>query len=127
MTAFLNDLTKVVLKAQDLSDLYVHTPLELKNHVRVQLTGFYDDPDAEMDIRLYFTKKYLSEFLQIGPEKCLRSASTGWVVREGDGQCAWIRHPRGIWYYLAAAAAGDLDSYSLLEINPKELPAGARA
>ena len=71
MAAFLDNLSKAVRKARELSDLYVHTPLRLKDHVRVQLIGFYDDPDAGVDVRLYYTKSHLSEFLVKGPEKCL--------------------------------------------------------
>ena len=71
MAAFLDNLSKAVRKARELSDLYVHTPLRLNDHVRVQLIGFYDDPDAGRDVRLYYTKSHLSEFLVKGPEKCL--------------------------------------------------------
>ncbi|KAH8884663.1 hypothetical protein GQ53DRAFT_386984 [Thozetella sp. PMI_491] len=71
MATYLGDLSKAVAKAEALSALYVHTPLRLKDHVKVELIGFYDDPDSEVDIRLYFIKYHLSEFIRKGPEKCL--------------------------------------------------------
>ena len=77
MDTFLTDLTAAILKAHKLS-AYIHTPLKLKDHVRVEVIGFYEDPDAEMDsaIRLYATRYLLSEFLVKGPEKCLAERLT---------------------------------------------------
>ncbi|KAK0628987.1 hypothetical protein B0T17DRAFT_524303 [Bombardia bombarda] len=73
MNTFMKDLIDAIFKAEKLSDLYIHTPLKLKEHVKIELIGFYEDPDAEMDsaIRLYFTKYHLGEFLVKGPEQCL--------------------------------------------------------
>ncbi|KAI8192032.1 hypothetical protein K4K54_002895 [Colletotrichum sp. SAR 10_86] len=73
MGSYLTELAAAVKKATDLSSEYIHTPLSLKKHVKVEIIGFYDDPDAqvESDIRLYFTKLHLEEFLEKGPERCL--------------------------------------------------------
>ncbi|KAI8244767.1 hypothetical protein K4K57_003895 [Colletotrichum sp. SAR 10_99] len=71
MGSYLTELAAAVKKATDLSSEYIHTPLSLKKHVKVEIIGFYDDPDAqvESDIRLYFTKLHLEEFLEKGPER----------------------------------------------------------
>lgn len=72
LATYLQDLAAAVAKAEALSQT-IHTPLKLKEHVKVELIGFYEDPDAsfESDIRLYFAKYHLAEFLQKGPERCL--------------------------------------------------------
>lgn len=72
LATYLQDLAAAVAKAETLSQT-IHTPLRLKEHVKVELIGFYEDPDAslESDIRLYFTKYHLAEFIQKGPERCL--------------------------------------------------------
>ncbi|KAJ0278483.1 hypothetical protein CBS470a_009757 [Colletotrichum nupharicola] len=69
MGSYLTELAAAVKKATDLSSEYNHTPLSLKKHVKVEIIGFYDDPDAqvESDIRLYFTKLHLEEFLEKAP------------------------------------------------------------
>ncbi|KAI1149498.1 hypothetical protein F4825DRAFT_430173 [Nemania diffusa] len=74
MHSYLYDLGEAVRKADALSSNFVHTPLRLTTQVRVELVGFYDDPDSEEEhsVRLYVTKNYLNEFLEKGPEKCLR-------------------------------------------------------
>ncbi len=71
MAAYLGSLVKGIEKAEVLSGLYAHTPLRLKDHVKVELIGFYEDPDSITDMRLYFIKQHLSEFLYKGPEMCL--------------------------------------------------------
>ncbi|OHE94379.1 hypothetical protein CORC01_10307 [Colletotrichum orchidophilum] len=73
MNTYLRELSAAVQKATDLSSQYIHTPLNLKRHVKVEIIGFYEDPDAEMEsaIRLYFTKRNLQDFLHKGPERCL--------------------------------------------------------
>ncbi|GAP91371.2 putative ankyrin repeat protein [Rosellinia necatrix] len=74
MHSYLYDLGEAVRKAELLSSTYVHTPLRLSNEVKVELIGFYDDPDGEAEsIRLYVSKHYLAEFLAKGPEQCLRA------------------------------------------------------
>lgn len=72
LATYLQDLAAAVAKAEGLSQT-IHTPLKLKEHVKVELIGFYEDPDAslESDIRLYFAKYHLADFLQKGPEMCL--------------------------------------------------------
>lgn len=69
---YLQDLAVAVAKAGELSET-PHSPLKLKEHVKVELIGFYEDPDAgtDSDIRLYFTKYHLADFLEKGPEQCL--------------------------------------------------------
>jgi len=73
MGSFLQDLATAVKHAEHLSSRYIHTPLNLSDHVKVEVIGFYEDPDADMEsaIRLYATKYHLSEFLEKGPESCL--------------------------------------------------------
>jgi len=82
MATFLDDFTTAILKAKKLS-AYIHTPLRLKEHVKVEVIGFYEDPDAEMEstIRLYATKYHLGEFLVKGPEKCLAERLSRVVTR----------------------------------------------
>lgn len=72
LATYLQDLAAAVAKAEGLSQT-IHTPLKLKEHVKVELIGFYEDPDAsvESDIRLYIAKYHLADFLQKGPEMCL--------------------------------------------------------
>ncbi|KAG8169743.1 hypothetical protein KVR01_000488 [Diaporthe batatas] len=72
LATYLQDLAAAIAKAEALSQT-IHTPLKLKEHVKVELIGFYEDPDAslESDIRLYIAKYHLAEFLEKGPELCL--------------------------------------------------------
>lgn len=72
LAVYLRDLAAAVVKAEGLSYAQ-HHPLKMKQKVKVEMIGFYDDPDAgvDSDIRLYTKKSFLSEFLQKGPEQCL--------------------------------------------------------
>jgi len=90
MHTFIKDLTKAIAHAEEISQ-YVHTPLKLKEHVKVELVGFYDDPVAEMDstIRLYSTKYHLGDFLAKGPERCLEERLKQVPKRPGTAY-----HPR---------------------------------
>lgn len=74
MHSYLYDLGEAVRKAEALSVNFVHTPLRLETKVKVELIGFYDDPDSGEDrsVRLYVSKHFLNEFLEKGPEVCLR-------------------------------------------------------
>ncbi|KAI1099561.1 hypothetical protein F4804DRAFT_321618 [Jackrogersella minutella] len=74
MLSFLADLGDAVRKAEELSENYVHTPLKLSENVKLELIGFYGDPDSEdsQEIRLYIWKHKLKIFLEKGPEKCLQ-------------------------------------------------------
>ncbi|KAI0398943.1 hypothetical protein F4802DRAFT_591488 [Xylaria palmicola] len=74
MHSYLYDLGAAVRKAESLCANFVHTPLALPSKVKIELIGFYDDPDCEADqsVRLYVSKHYLNEFLQKGPEYCLQ-------------------------------------------------------
>ncbi|XXH00848.1 hypothetical protein Hte_007199 [Hypoxylon texense] len=75
MHSFLADLGAAVRKAEELSAKFVHTPLKLNENVKLELIGFYEDPErSEMsqEIRLYISKHKLKEFLEKGPETCLR-------------------------------------------------------
>lgn len=69
MASYLEKLSVAVAKAARLSERYIHTPLRLKEHVKVELVGFYDGPESS--IRLYAAKIYMNEFLDKGPERCL--------------------------------------------------------
>ncbi|KAK1759682.1 hypothetical protein QBC47DRAFT_372787 [Echria macrotheca] len=84
MRTFLEDFSAAILKAQKLS-AYIHTPLKLKEHVKVEVIGFYEDPDADMEstIRLYATRYHLGEFLDKGPERCLAERLSRMSRRQG--------------------------------------------
>lgn len=88
LTSYLTDFSTAIQKAASLSRDYVHTPLHLKDHVKVEVVGFYEDPDALVAsprpyagqapgtepgsvIRLYSTKYSFREFLKMGPDRCL--------------------------------------------------------
>ncbi|KAK6080107.1 ankyrin repeat protein [Seiridium cupressi] len=73
LVSYLDDLKQAVQKAERISSAHIHTPLKLAEHVKLELIGFYDDPDPETisDVRLYVSKHPLNEFLEKGPEKCL--------------------------------------------------------
>lgn len=73
LAAFLDDLSAALTKAVELSNMYTHHPMHLRDNVKLDLIGFYEDPDAEVnsDLRLYFTKVSLTNFLIKGPERCL--------------------------------------------------------
>ncbi|KAI6080943.1 hypothetical protein F4821DRAFT_250440 [Hypoxylon rubiginosum] len=75
MHSFLADLGAAVRKAEDLSANFVHTPLRLNETVKLELIGFYEDPDKSetgQEVRLYISKHKLKDFLEKGPETCLR-------------------------------------------------------
>lgn len=74
MHSFLADLGAAVRKAEELSTKYVHTPLRLSENVKIELIGFYGDPDIEanQEIRLYISKHVLKDFILKGPEACLQ-------------------------------------------------------
>jgi hypothetical protein len=89
MESYLADLSEAVNKAAQLSRAYRHTPLQLGAHVKVEVIGFYEDPDdsprsarpfkttqtpgAETGpiIRLYSTTHSFKDFVRKGPERCL--------------------------------------------------------
>ncbi|RYP23578.1 hypothetical protein DL765_001092 [Monosporascus sp. GIB2] len=74
MHSYLTQLRQAVQKAGYLSTNFVHTPLRLGEKVKLELIGFYEDPESDTgrDIRLYVSKHFLKEFLAKGPEKCLQ-------------------------------------------------------
>ncbi|KAI1435961.1 hypothetical protein GGR50DRAFT_654048 [Xylaria sp. CBS 124048] len=75
MHSYLRDLGVAVRHAEQLSSKFVHTPLRLSHKVKVELTGFYEDPEdseSTQSKRLYVSQYHLSEFLQRGPEDCIR-------------------------------------------------------
>ncbi|KAI1329879.1 hypothetical protein F5Y16DRAFT_364948 [Xylariaceae sp. FL0255] len=78
MHLYLKDLAKAVRDAETLSLQCEHTPLKLNEKVRVEIIGFYEDPDGdkEQDVRLYVSKHLLKEFFDKGPEVCLRERLT---------------------------------------------------
>ncbi|KAK4242766.1 hypothetical protein C8A03DRAFT_28995 [Achaetomium macrosporum] len=88
LDSYLVDLSEAINKAAQLSRAYTHTPLQLGSHVKVEVIGFYEDPDdspgsarsyttqapgAETGpiIRLYSTTHSFKDFLRKGPERCL--------------------------------------------------------
>ncbi|KAK4119531.1 hypothetical protein N657DRAFT_253674 [Parathielavia appendiculata] len=83
LDSYLSDLATAISKAA-LTLSYPHTPLNLGSHVKVEVTGFYEDPEALVGsprqqpgaeagsiIRLYSTKYAYRDFLKKGPERCL--------------------------------------------------------
>lgn len=75
LATYLSDLSDSISKAASLSQIR-HTPLQLKEHAKVEIVGFYEDPGAisdpaQSDMRLYITKYHLKDFLDKGPEACL--------------------------------------------------------
>lgn len=75
LDTYLCDLSSSIFKASSLS-LTRHIPLQLQEHVKVEIIGFYEDPGAaaessEPEMRLYITKSHLKTFLDKGPEVCL--------------------------------------------------------
>lgn len=84
---YLLDLAAAVEKAEGLSHAE-HHPLRLREKVKVEMIGFYDDPDTgvESDIRLYIKKSHLSEFLRKGPEQCLEERLRRVPQRPGSGR-----------------------------------------
>lgn len=75
LDTYLRDFSNSISKAASLSQTR-HTPLKLKEHVKVEITGFYQDHGAAMDpsepdMRLYITRYHLKDFLEKGPEVCL--------------------------------------------------------
>ncbi|KAH8664544.1 hypothetical protein BX600DRAFT_512565 [Xylariales sp. PMI_506] len=74
MHSYLEDLGRAVRQAEKLSASCGHNPLRLAENVKMELIGFYDDPDPNTvsDVRLYVSRHYLKEFLSKGPERCLQ-------------------------------------------------------
>ncbi|KAJ0159741.1 hypothetical protein CTA2_9187, partial [Colletotrichum tanaceti] len=88
MAGYLRELAAAVGKATDLSAMHAHTPLNLKTRVKVEIVGFFEDPDdaeTESAIRLYFTKPHLQDFLDNGPEQCLEERLTRTALRPSSG------------------------------------------
>lgn len=87
LNTYLLNLAAAISKAAGLSQS-LHTPLKLKEKVKAEIIGFYEDPDAatESDIRLYITKYHLAEFLQKGPERCLEERLQRVSHRPGSGR-----------------------------------------
>lgn len=73
MHSYLRDLRRAAEKAEYLSTNFQHTPLMLADQVKLELIGFFEDPesDGHADIRLYISRHILREFLEKGPEQCL--------------------------------------------------------
>lgn len=88
LDSYLMDLGDAIYKAARISMGHTHTPLHLRSHVKVEVIGFYEDPDAPAgtprpyttqqpggetgtNIRLYSTRYSFKDFLKKGPERCL--------------------------------------------------------
>jgi hypothetical protein len=84
LDSYLSDLAGAISKAARLNLNHPHTPLNLRSRVKVEVIGFYEDPDAGVGsprqspgtdtasiIRLYSTKYAYKDFLKTGPERCL--------------------------------------------------------
>ncbi|RYP49145.1 hypothetical protein DL768_005079 [Monosporascus sp. mg162] len=85
MHSYLTQLRQAVQKAEYLSTNFVHTPLRLAEKVKLELIGFYEDPDSDegRDIRLYVSKHFLKEFLAKGPEQCLQERLSTVAAKRG--------------------------------------------
>ncbi|RYP79794.1 hypothetical protein DL770_006509 [Monosporascus sp. CRB-9-2] len=85
MHSYLAQLRQAVQKAEYLSTNYDHTPLRLAEKVKLELIGFYEDPDSDTgrDIRLYVSKHFLKEFLAKGPEQCLHERLSTVAAKPG--------------------------------------------
>ncbi|KAI1391630.1 uncharacterized protein F4822DRAFT_427486 [Hypoxylon trugodes] len=96
MHSFLADLGTAARKAEELTANFVHTPLRLSEKVKLELVGFYEDPDSEAtghDIRLYISKHVLKDFLEKGPEKCLQERMNTVASRRHRGLLSPSRRP----------------------------------
>ncbi|KAL7625819.1 hypothetical protein AAE478_005042 [Parahypoxylon ruwenzoriense] len=95
MHSFLADLGEAVRKAEELSANFTHTPLKLNTQVRLELIGFYEDPDSEegREIRLYISKHSLKEFFEKGPEKCLQERLNTVAAKRRRGIARIQRRP----------------------------------
>ncbi|KAJ4293907.1 hypothetical protein N0V88_005421 [Collariella sp. IMI 366227] len=83
LDSYLMDLALAIEKAARISKNHTHQPLHLRSLVKVEVIGFYDDPDAisasprhsgsenASIIRLYTTKYSYKDFLRKGPDSCL--------------------------------------------------------
>ncbi|KAL2127861.1 hypothetical protein VTI74DRAFT_10082 [Chaetomium olivicolor] len=88
LDSYLEDLALAINKAARLSLAHTHTPLHLRSLVKVEVIGFYEDPDAMATsprsytaqhsgmengsiIRLYSTKHSYKDFVKKGPDRCL--------------------------------------------------------
>lgn len=87
MHSYLSDLAKAIAKAEKLNATYTHNPMRLVERVKMEIIGFYNDPDPETstDIRLYVSKHYLQEFFEKGPERCLQERLNTVAVRPRRG------------------------------------------
>lgn len=98
MHSFLADLGAAVRKAEELSTTYPHTPLRLSENVKIELIGFYGDPDIEanQEIRLYISKHILKEFIRKGPEVCLQERMNTVAARRHRNMLPMSRMPGGL-------------------------------
>jgi hypothetical protein len=84
MDSYLADFAQAIKKAAQLNLAHRHTPLHLESLVKVEVIGFYEDPEAMMAsprqqqggetgsmIRLYSTKHPYKDFIKKGPDRCL--------------------------------------------------------
>ncbi|KAI8959067.1 hypothetical protein F5Y11DRAFT_350915 [Daldinia sp. FL1419] len=87
MHSFLADLSSAIKKAGELSAKFEHTPLRLSENIKLELIGFYGDPEGEsgQEIRLYISKHILKDFLEKGPEKCLQERMNTVAARRHRG------------------------------------------
>lgn len=87
LNTYLLDLAAAISKAEALSQTK-HNTLKLKEKVKVEIIGFYEDPDAglESDVRLYISRYHLHDFLQKGPEQCLEERLRRVPQRHGSSR-----------------------------------------
>lgn len=87
MHSYLSDLSEAIAKAEKLNAKYTHHPMRLVERVKMEIVGFYNDPDPETstDIRLYVSKHYLQEFFEKGPERCLQERLNTMAARPRRG------------------------------------------
>lgn len=94
LITYLQDLAAAIYKAETLSQTK-HCPLNLEEKVKVEVIGFYEDPDAALesqDVRLYVAKCHLNDFIQKGPESCLEERLRRVPKRPGSRTHGSVHH-----------------------------------
>lgn len=72
---FLKQLSHMVARADEYSEVNVNWTLNLEQKVSIEVHGFFEDPvgpeHAETTVRAWSTRLPLKEFLRKGPDQCL--------------------------------------------------------
>ncbi|KAK4145257.1 uncharacterized protein C8A04DRAFT_10796 [Dichotomopilus funicola] len=97
MDSYLDEFARAIEKAARLNQAYRHTPLHVRSLVKVEIIGFYEDPDTMEPtpgqqgcgepgsvIRLYSIKYPFKEFLKNGPDRCLSERLHGGLKKRSS-------------------------------------------